>query len=284
MQETIHWINDGKEFLWLSERDGWRHLYRVDSSGQASPLVTPGDFDVIELLTDRPEPRAGLLHRLARQPDPALSLPGDARWTGPPRGHAGRTSRARHDYQISPDGQWAIHRFSAFDTATDHRSRQPARSRAGADPGREQSTARQVRGARRQSRTEFFRVDIGDGVALDGWCLKPPDFDPSPEYPLLVHVYGEPAGQTVLDRWGGDNYLWHRMLAQNGYVVMSFDNRGTPAPRGRAWRKCGLPPGRHPRPEGTGRGASRRVRGTRPYIDPDRRRNLGLERRRFDDA
>ena len=58
-----------------------------------------------------------------------------------------------------------------------------------------------------------------------------------PKYPLLVHVYGEPAGQTVLDRWGGGNQLWHRMLAQNGYVVMSFDNRGTPAPRGRAWRK-----------------------------------------------
>ena len=54
---------------------------------------------------------------------------------------------------------------------------------------------------------------------------------------LLVHVYGEPAAQTVLDRWGGGNHLWHAMLAQNGYIVMSFDNRGTPAPRGRASRK-----------------------------------------------
>ncbi len=53
-----------------------------------------------------------------------------------------------------------------------------------------------------------------------------------------MHVYGEPAGQTVLDRWGGGNHLWHRMLAQNGTIVMSFDNRGTPAPRGRAWRKA----------------------------------------------
>ena len=67
---------------------------------------------------------------------------------------------------------------------------------------------------------------------------RPPDFDPQKKYPLLVHVYGEPAGQTVLDRWGGSNYLWHLMLAQRGYVVMSFDNRGTPAPRGRDWRKC----------------------------------------------
>ena len=84
---------------------------------------------------------------------------------------------------------------------------------------------------------EFLRVDIGDGVQLDGWCIQPADLDPNKKYPLLIHVYGEPAGQTVLDRWGGSNELWHWMLAQRGYVVMSFDNRGTPAPRGRAWRK-----------------------------------------------
>ena len=87
-------------------------------------------------------------------------------------------------------------------------------------------------------RGEFFRVDIGEGVVLDGWCLKPPGFDPAKKYPVLVHVYGEPAAQNVVDRWGGEIYLWHRMLAQRGYVVLSVDNRGTPAPRGRDWRKC----------------------------------------------
>jgi dipeptidyl-peptidase-4 len=85
--------------------------------------------------------------------------------------------------------------------------------------------------------SEFFRVDIGDGISLDGWCMRPPEFDAGKKYPLLVFVYGEPAGQTVLDRWGGDNYLWHLLLTQRGYVVVSFDNRGTPAPRGRNWRK-----------------------------------------------
>ena len=74
-------------------------------------------------------------------------------------------------------------------------------------------------------------------MQLDAWCLKPPDFDANKKYPLLVYVYGEPAGQTVRRRWGGKNYLWHLLLAQRGYVVMSVDNRGTPAPRGRAWRK-----------------------------------------------
>jgi dipeptidyl-peptidase 4 len=91
--------------------------------------------------------------------------------------------------------------------------------------------------ALRSCSTEFFRVNIGDGVALDGWCIKPPGFDPSRKYPVLFHVYGEPAGQTVLDSWHDKQFLWHCMLAQEGYLIMSVDNRGTPAPRGRDWRK-----------------------------------------------
>jgi hypothetical protein len=84
---------------------------------------------------------------------------------------------------------------------------------------------------------EMLTVDVGGGVVLDGWMLKPRSFDPSRKYPVIVHVYGEPAGQTVLNRWGGPGMLFHRTLAEAGYVVASFDNRGTPAPKGAAWRK-----------------------------------------------
>jgi len=85
-------------------------------------------------------------------------------------------------------------------------------------------------------RTEFFQVTLQDGATLDGWMIRPRTFDSTRTYPLLMYVYGEPAGQTVLDSWGG-RQLWHRMLADQGYVVASVDNRGTPAPKGRAWRK-----------------------------------------------
>jgi len=90
----------------------------------------------------------------------------------------------------------------------------------------------------RRGPASFEKVDVGDGTKLDAWVMKPLGFDSTKRYPVLFQVYGEPAGQTVLDQWDGGDYLWHLMLTQQGYVVASVDNRGTPAPRGRAFRKA----------------------------------------------
>ena len=84
---------------------------------------------------------------------------------------------------------------------------------------------------------EFFRVALPDSATLDGWMIKPHDFDSTRTYPILMYVYGEPAGQTARNLWYGTQRLWFQMLADRGYLVASVDNRGTPAARGRAWRK-----------------------------------------------
>ncbi len=144
--------------------------------------------------------------------------------------------RGAHSYQFSPTGRWAFHTYSNLDTPpTIELVRLPKHDVV--RPLAPNTALRAGIDSLKRNRVEFFRLDIGDGVQVDGWCLKPPDFDPVKKYPLFIQVYGEPAGQTVQDRWGGSGYLWHLMLAQQGYIVASFDNHGTPAPRGRAWRK-----------------------------------------------
>ena len=234
--DDLHWIHQGQEFTWVSERDGWRHLYIVARAGGEPQLVTPGNYDVMDVL--RLDEKAKQVDFLASPDDPKCkylfrkplnSTENAVRLT--PADQPGT-----HAYQISPDGRWAFHTYSTFSkppvielvSLPDHKIVRTFTDNA--------KVFAQL-AALEATPSEFFRVDIGGGVELDGWCIKPPDFDPTKKYPLLIHVYGEPAGQTVLDQWQGRNGLWHRMLAQKGYVVISVDNRGTPAPRGREWRK-----------------------------------------------
>ena len=237
VNEEIEWTGSGRDFVWLSERDGWRHAYLVSRDGGRVKLLTPGDFDLMGLAGL--DEKRGLIYFYASPENPTQTYLFRARLDG--KGRPERVSPldtpGSHSYDISPTGEWAFHTWSRFDT--------PPRTALIRLPGHartrmlvENGALREKTEALKRSPTEFFRVDIGGGVELDGWRLTPPDFDPAKSYPLFFYVYGEPAGQTVLDRWGGDTYLWHLMLAQRGYLVVSVDNRGTPAPRGRAWRKC----------------------------------------------
>ena len=234
--DEITWISNGTRFLWISERDGWRHVYSVARQGGAPVLLTPGGFDVIDVAAvDEP---GGWLYYIA-SPDNAtqrylyrVRLSGGGR----PERVTPADAPGTHSYLISPDARWAIHTASRFDAppVTDlvrlpiHQVVRTLVENAGLRAAVESLVPRH---------TEFFKVKVGGGVTLDGWMIRPRDFDSTKTYPLLMYVYGEPAGQTVRDQWYGPLGVWHRLLADQGYVVASVDNRGTPAPRGRAWRK-----------------------------------------------
>jgi dipeptidyl-peptidase-4 len=233
--DDMLWMDGGARFTWVSEKDGWRHVYVVSRDGSQERLVTPWPMDVIsvELIDDE----SGWLYFIAS--------PGNATQrylyrshldgSGEPQRLTPDTHAGTNSYQLSLNGAWGFHTHSAFATPPtvrlvslpDHRTvRTMVESRSLVT----------VMAALDRGLTEFFQVDIG-GVTLDGWLMKPADFDPARKYPLLFYVYGEPAGQTVLDRWGGSRFLWHTYLTQQGYLVASVDGRGTPAPRGREWRK-----------------------------------------------
>ncbi|WP_336965623.1 S9 family peptidase [Sphingobium aquiterrae] len=222
-------------FTWLSERDGWRHLYLVGRDGRLD-LRTPGQFDVVSI--ENIDEAAGYAYFIASPDNVTQRYLYRARLTGAAKIErlSPVTQPGSHSYDIAPGARWAFHSFSTVDTPPvtdvvslpDHKV-----ARVMADNAR----MRAFVAATPHQPTEFFKVDIGGGTVLDAWMMKPPHFDPAKKYPLLVYVYSEPAGQTVADHWGGDRYLWHMMLAQQGYLVASVDSRGAAAPRGRDWRK-----------------------------------------------
>lgn len=234
--DSLEWLSKDSEFTWVSERDGWRRLFIAKRDGTSIRKITEGDFDVIRVL--RIDEKNRTAHLLA-SPENAtqqylftVPLAG-----GVPTRITPADQPGWHDYQIAKDGAFAVHTHSAFGvpprveivSLPDHKV---IRVLATSDKLREKLKAAPP------TPVEFLRADVGNGVKLDGWLIKPANFDPAKKYPLLIHVYGEPAGQSVVDRWGGNNYLWHASLAQQGYAVASFDNRGTPSPRGRDFRKA----------------------------------------------
>ncbi len=266
--DALAWVEGGDAFTWVSDRDGWRHLSLASRDGSTVRRVTRGEFDVISVL--HLDEKGGHVYFIASPENPTqrylyrAALSG----SGSPERLTPKDQAGWHDYDISPDGAFAVHTYSSFGTPPrvelvslpDHKV---VRTLAAND---------KLRAAvEKLARTpvEFFRADAGGGVQLDGWLMKPAGFDPMKKYPLLIHVYGEPWGQTVTDRWGGSQYLWHLMLAQQGYAVASIDNRGTACPRGRDFRKAAY------RKVGTlasadQAAAARDLLKKRPYLDAGR--------------
>ncbi|MFI5251338.1 MAG: S9 family peptidase [Bacteroidota bacterium] len=237
VMDDLFTVDKGKWISWLSERDGWRHVYLLSTEGKEAKSITHGDFDVIGIQSV--DEKGGWVYYTA-SPENATQLylyRARLNGEGMPQRISPSNQPGWHSYQISPSAKWAIHTYSNFDMPPtvelvklpDH---QQVRVLSANKSLKEKINALNL------TPVEFFKIDIGGGVLLDGWRIKPPGFNSTKSYPLFFYVYGEPAGQTVVDRWGGNRGLWHQMLAQHGYIVASIDSRGMPAPRGREWRKC----------------------------------------------
>jgi len=249
------WIAGGKEFLWVSEKDGWRHVYRIGRDGHGEVLVTRGNYDVMGL--SRVDEKGGWLYFMASPQNATQRYLYRTRLDG--KGSLERLTpageRGTHEYDVSPGARYALHTYSNANLEEQqemlglpgHVSLARAVSGGGGKqapaPGGGQGTA--TAGAEPSEATvgrkkvEFFKVRTVDGVEMDGWMVKPVPFDSTKRYPVVFYVYGEPADQTVRDEYGvGNNFLYTGDMAADGYIYLSVDNRGTPAPKGRAWRKA----------------------------------------------
>ena len=233
--DDLKFVNGGKDILWMSERSGWNHLFLIPRGGGTPRELTPGDFDVIGV--QHVDMANGWVYYTASPDNPTQRYLYRVNFAKrmPVQRLTSANEPGVHAYEIAPSGRYAVHFYSRFGvppTVTlvsllDNRTLRTLVDNA--------ALKAKVAGLKLGS-TQFRKVDIGDGVQLNAWFIRPPNFDSTARYPVLFFVYGGPGSQTVTDGWGGSNYLWYQMLAERGYIVASVDNRGTGA-RGRAWRK-----------------------------------------------
>jgi len=237
---SFDWVQNNKSLVWLSERDSWRHAYVFSRETGQAKLITNFAADVIHEVSV--DDKNGWFYFMASPNNATQTYLYRSRLdgSGSPERVTPAAQPGSHGYLITPEAQLAFHFHSTFDHPPvidlvhlpDHKL------------VRVLQTNDELAGKVKDlipSPTEFFKVPISGGVTgtvtLDGYMIRPPNFDPRKKYPILVYVYGEPADATVRDRWEGEDRLFHALIAREGYIVVSFDNQGTPAPKGREWRK-----------------------------------------------
>ena len=233
----VEWLDDGEAFTFVSERSGWRHVHRVSRDGQSVTDLTPGDYDIASLI--KVDTEGGWLYFTASPDDMTqrylYRAPLDGSGTKErltPEEYAGTNS-----YEISDDARHAVHTHSSFVQPPQYRLVSLDGHRVLQTFEDNQELIDRL-AELKLGEHEFFQVEAQDGLTLDGYIIYPPDFDPTKKYPVINYVYGEVAGQTVLDAWTGLRHMWHLLMSQKGYIVASVDNRGTPSLRGRDFRKA----------------------------------------------
>lgn len=233
--DKVQWTEDNSYFTWESDRSGWKQLYFISRDGKEIKPITSGEFDIVEQVGI--DNKNGYVYYLSTMENytQLYMYRSNLNGKGEPILMCPAEQQGRHSYSMSPTCQWAVHTYSS--------STQPPYITMESFP--KNKVVRVIEdNAQLKKRyddmnltpKEFIKVDLGY-ITLDAYMIKPKDFDPNKKYPVIVYVYGEPASATVQDKWnnwdGAD-----RKIADQGYIMVSIENRGANVPRGVEWRKC----------------------------------------------
>ena len=229
------WVNQGKDFLWISEKDGWRHIYKISRDGKTVTLLTKGNYDIG---TMKAVDEANNFIYFTASPNNATQLYlyrvhiNDVK--NDPDLLSGTKLKGTHDYDISPNGKIALHTFSNHNTP-------PVSEWMTMADYRPFSAAKSIEANIKTDPTkniDYLQVTTEDNIILDAWINKPKNFDPNKKYPVVLYVYGEPAATTVGDEYGNhNNFLYIGDMSSDGYIQVAIDNRGTPSLKGAKWRR-----------------------------------------------
>ncbi len=231
--EGLRWVNGYRQFLWRSDRSGWRQLYLYDRSGKLVRQVTRDGADVLGIAGV--DEKRGEVYVTAAAPTPTQRQLYRYPLLRSAAGQRMTRQAGTHTVTIGPGARYAVDFHSTAaqpTTATLYELPAMTSRRVLVDNAR----LTRVLAASGARAPEFFQLPLPTGTRLDAMRFLPPDFAAGKKYPVLMYVYGGPASPTVSDAWGGSRALWHQSLAAQGYVVVSVDNRGA-AWRGTAFRK-----------------------------------------------
>ena len=237
VQAGWKFINNGKEFLYTTEKDGWSHIYRFDITNKTEYLVTKGNYDVVKPLAYDEKNESVYFIASPENPTERYLYKTSAKGDGKLIRVTPDVLEGSHNYQISTKAKYAFHSFSNYFT----RPMQAIVSLPNHKFINENQNMIEKYDLEKKKDhpLEFFEITTVDDVTMEGWIVKPKNLDKNKKYPVLFYFYSEPAGQTGVNRYGaGNNGLYDGNLGEDGYVYVTFDGRGTPSPKGRAWRKA----------------------------------------------
>lgn len=241
VNDNLIFLDDGKHFVWNSEKDGWNHIYMYDLKGNEVAQLTKGAWEVVEFYgVDQKNSNvyfsAAIESPLEKEIysldyAPVLKAYTKSKTAVIPksdmRGELDRLTpnNNSNDASFSNSFQYFINFESSADSPYEI-----ALYNSKGKKVRDLITNKELQRTIDNlaiSKKEFGTFKTVSNIDLNYWIIKPKDFDPKKEYPAIFMIYGGPGKNTVMDEWGGSNYFWHQMLAQEGYIVISVDPRGT---------------------------------------------------------
>ena len=237
VQAGWKFINEGKEFLYTTEKDGWSHIYRFNINSKSEYLVTKGDYDVVKPLAYDEKNEMVYFIASPENPTERYLYKTSAKGNGSLNRVTPNVLEGSHNYQISTKAKYAFHSFSNYFTRPMQAIVTLPNHKFIND---DQNMIKKFDASKKEEHPlEFFQITTVDDVTMEGWIVKPKNLNKNKKYPVLFYFYSEPAGQTGVNRYGaGNNGLYDGSLGDDGYVYVTFDGRGTPSPKGRAWRKA----------------------------------------------
>ncbi|MCS5491473.1 S9 family peptidase [Algoriphagus limi] len=228
--DNLQYLSDGKSFIRTSEQDGFKHIYHHAMDGSLIRQVTSGPWEVSELVGV--DEKAKKVYFVSAEASPlernfyVIDLSGKNKKALTPM-------KGSHTINMSPDHRFFIDYYSTADSPVVV----TLKDASGKDIKVLEDNAELQERLKSFAlgKKEFFSFPTVDGTELNGYVIKPADFDPNKKYPVLMYVYGGPGSQNVRNSWGGTRDFWHQALVAEGYIVACVDNRGTGA-RGRDFK------------------------------------------------